>query len=181
MKQWIFAGILALSLVFCFGLGSNATAEGWPTALLVSGEEGNAVGLIDFNQNHFTAAEAEELADLLQAGTDTLLEFLASKAPGFSAEASIFGPSELDGMGLGDAAVTDDFILKNLNELNVEIYIKAVATKVTPPQGSGAQGNNIRVDLYFYSEKLGSELTYGGSVEVLEDHIERLKDLLIYF
>jgi hypothetical protein len=181
MKRSVVKGALLLSMILALGIGSNAMAGGRAAALLVYTAEGSAVGLVDFNQAQFTLSEANQLAGLLQFGADFLESLLTAQAPGVSVTTVVYTPSQLASFGLNleDADVANKFIRDNLAALGADAYIKAVATKVNPPQGVFT-GQNIRLDLYLLASGLGiggSGLTYVASVEVPAVFIQMLSQL----
>jgi hypothetical protein len=180
MKRLIVMGVLVLSMVFTLGFASNAVASGRAAGLLVSLGETSAVALIDFDAGDFTQAEAQQLTGLLQLGALLLPQLLAGQGLNLSPNVTVFTPSQMAGFGLGDADDANSFIVTYFALFGVDAYIKAVATKVQPPQGV-TTGQNIRLDLYLLAPglgALGSQLSYVGSVEVQEQLINQLSGLL---
>jgi hypothetical protein len=175
MKRLIVTGALVLSMIFTLGLASDAAAHGRAAGLLVSLGDVSAVALIDFNEVQFTQDEAQQLTGLLQFGGSVLINLLAGNASGVTVNLTVFPPAQMTTWNLGDADAANSVILDNFAALGVDAYLKAVATKVEPPQG--VTGQNIRLDLYLLAPGINillSRLTYVGSAEVPEALIQLL-------
>jgi hypothetical protein len=172
MKKLIVTGALLLSMIFTLGLGSNATAAGRAAGLLVSIGEASSVVLIDFYQNDFTQIEAQQLSVVLQLGAALLPSLLSQRGINISVNVVVFTPALMTTWGLGDAEQANTYIVNNFAALGVGGYIKAVATKVDPPQGVTG-GQNIRLDLHQLNAT-DSSFQYVASLEVPEQSIDQL-------
>jgi len=180
MKRWLVTGGLVLSMIFTLVLATDASADGRAAGLLVSTEAGSYLALIDFDENDFTQPQAEELTNLLRSAATLLPGLLSQQGINLSVNVVVFTPAEMTSFGLGNADTANTFIINNLNvfaSIGVQAYIKAVATKVQPPQGV-TTGENIRLDLYWLPIGSGSSLQYLGSLEVQEQLINQLSGLL---
>ncbi len=175
MKRWIVTGALVLSMIFTLGLASNASAVGRAAGLIVSTGTGSVVALIDFNEVQFTQIEAQQLSVFLQFGGSVLLNLLTGNAPGVTVSLVVVTPDQMIRADLGDADNANTFIVNNFAALGVDAYIKAVATKVDPPQG--VTGQNIRLDLHLFSGT-DSTFQYVASLEVSKQVIDQFGLLL---
>jgi hypothetical protein len=177
MKKFVVAGALLLSMALTLGFASNAAALGRAAGLLISTTSGSVVGLIDFDQNQFMPAEANQFTGFVSVGANLIKQFLGAQFQ--TAAVTVFTPSQMTSFGLGDADTANTFILQNLASLNVDLYVKAVITKVEPPPASGATGQNLRMDLYLYAGS-GTAIGYVGSLEISQDITSLLGGLLTF-
>lgn len=180
MKKLIFTGALVVSIIFCLGFGSNAIASGRAAGLLVSLGQTSAVALIDFDETDFTQADAQQLTNTLHLAVLLLPQLLAGQGVTLTPDVTVVTPDQMASGGLGDADAVDALIRPNFVAWGFDAYIKAVATKVQPPQG--VTGQNIRLDLYILAPGLGllgSQLSYVGSAEVPESLIQLLSSSLM--
>jgi len=178
MKRLIVTGALVLSMIFTLGLASDAAAAGRAAALLAGTGDGSVLALIDFDETDFSQVEAQQLTDLLKSGGPILINLLENNVSGVNVSLTVFTPADMISFGLGNADTANSFILTNFSvftSIGVAAYIKAVATKVQPPQG--VTGQNIRLNLYLFAPGIsivGSSLTYVGSAEVPQALIQLL-------
>lgn len=176
MKRMIVTVGLVFSVIFALGFAHDASADGRAAGLLVSSGETSAVALIDFDESQFSQADAQNLISVLQVGVPLLQQLLASQAPGVSINVVAFTPAQMTSFGLGDADVADAFIINNFAAFAVDAYVKAVATKVAPPQG--VTGQNIRLDLNLLAVA-GATPQYLASLEIPERLIDQLGGFLV--
>jgi hypothetical protein len=163
MKRLMVTGALMLSMIFTLGYASNAAAFGWAGGLLINTASGSMVVLTDFDDFQYTQASANKWMSNVSIGATFFKSSLGAQFQ--NATITVFTPSQMTTFGLGDADAAHAFILENLAALNVDLYARAFVTIVAPPEGSGTEKQNYRLDFYLYDGS-GVEIGYVGSVEI---------------
>ncbi|MFW5730837.1 MAG: hypothetical protein ACOCPN_04400 [Desulfonatronovibrionaceae bacterium] len=89
----------ALAMFFMLGTASSVSASGWPMLMGVSDGSDTDFVLVKFDQNQFSASQAESLSQLFMS----MMQLFSVSDLGYSVQA--YTPNQLAEMNLGDADV----------------------------------------------------------------------------